>query len=72
MAIFISGTRVSLAHEEEAAEDPTLGFVFYQTYSSKYMWRGYDVFGKNSAYMPSVDIDLFQTGWSFNVWAASA
>jgi len=70
MAIFIVGTQVSLAHEEESAEDPTLTFAFDQTYSSKYMWRGYDVFGENSAYMPSVDIDLFQTGWSLNVWAA--
>lgn len=52
-----------------AQEDP-LAFTFDTTYSSKYMWRGYDIFGENSAFMPSLDVDLFGTGWSFNVWSA--
>ncbi len=39
------------------------------TYSSKYVWRGYDIFGENSAYMPSVDFTL-GAGFSLNVWAA--
>jgi hypothetical protein len=47
-----------------------LAFTFDSTYSSKYVWRGYDVFGANGAYMPSLDIDLFGTGWSINVWSA--
>ena len=54
----------SLAHDEA---EGVLGFTFDNTYSSKYMWRGYDLFGANGAYMPSLDADLFGTGWSINV-----
>ncbi len=39
------------------------------TYSSKYVWRGYDIFGENSAWMPSVDFAL-PAGFSLNIWAA--
>ena len=52
-----------------AQEDP-LAITFDNTYSSKYMWRGYDLFESNGAWMPSIDFDLWGTGWNVNVWSA--
>jgi hypothetical protein len=55
----------------------TVGFVQAQdselhgsvdlTYQSKYIWRGFDVYGDKSAIQPSLDLDLFGTGLGINV-----
>jgi len=37
------------------------------TYLSKYVWRGFDVFGDKSAIQPSVNLDLFGTGLGFSI-----
>ncbi len=37
------------------------------TYQSKYVWRGFDVYGDKSAIQPSLDLDLFGTGLGVNV-----
>ena len=37
------------------------------TYGSKYLWRGFDVFNDKSAIHPSVDLNLFDTGFGLNV-----
>jgi hypothetical protein len=37
------------------------------TYQSKYVWRGFDIFGDKSAIQPSVDLDLFGTGFGASV-----
>lgn len=37
------------------------------TYQSKYVWRGFDVYGDKSAIQPSIDLDLFGTGFGLNV-----
>ena len=43
------------------------------TYASRYIWRGYDAYGNNhSAFQPSVDLDLFQTGFGLKVWMSRA
>lgn len=51
-------------------ESPTLGVTLDTTYASKYVWRGYDVFGENGSLQPSVDVDLFGSGFSVNAWGA--
>jgi hypothetical protein len=33
------------------------------TYQSKYVWRGFDIFNDKSAIQPSVDLDLYGTGF---------
>lgn len=33
------------------------------TYQSKYIWRGFDVYGDKSAIQPSVTLDLYDTGF---------
>ena len=35
------------------------------TFQSKYIWRGFDVYGDKSAIQPSIDLDLFGTGFGF-------
>ena len=35
------------------------------TFQSQYVWRGFDVFENDSALQPSVDLDLYQTGFGF-------
>jgi len=43
------------------------------TYVSRYIWRGYDAYNNNhSAIQPSVDLDLFGTGFGINVWMSRA
>ena len=43
------------------------------SYVSRYIWRGYDAYGSNhSAFQPSVDLDLFGTGFGVNVWMSRA
>jgi hypothetical protein len=37
------------------------------TYQSKYIWRGFDVYGDKSAMQPSIDVDLFGTGLGISV-----
>jgi hypothetical protein len=59
----------ALAEEEET---PKLGVTLDSTFVSKYMWRGYDILGDHGAWQPSVDLDLFGTGFSFNVWMSIA
>ncbi|MHC5082824.1 MAG: TorF family putative porin [Planctomycetota bacterium] len=41
------------------------------TYASKYIWRGFALFGSQGAIQPSLDMAL-QNGLSFNVWASYA
>lgn len=40
------------------------------TWVSKYIWRGQDLMGGHGSFQPSVNIDLWDSGFSFNWWAA--
>lgn len=42
------------------------------TFQSKYIWRGFDPYGDKSAIQPSIDLDLFGTGFGLNVMAHRA
>ncbi len=43
------------------------------TYVSRYIWRGYDAYGNNhSAFQPSIDLDLFGTGFGATIWMSRA
>jgi hypothetical protein len=41
-------------------------------YSSKYVWRGFDVYDDKSAIHPFIDVDLFGTGFGINITAHRA
>lgn len=42
------------------------------TYQSKYIWRGFDVYGDKSAIQPSVTLDLYDTGFGVSAMAHRA
>ena len=42
------------------------------TYLSKYIWRGFDIYGDKSAIQPSIDLDLYGTGFGINIMAHRA
>lgn len=48
------------------AQDSELHGSVDLTYQSKYVWRGFDVYGDKSAIQPSLDLDLFGTGFGVN------
>jgi hypothetical protein len=64
---------MALAPAAQAQWSPTTdeaAVTFDNDFSTQYNWRGYDTFDDHGAWMPSVNVDLYGTGWSFNVWGA--
>jgi hypothetical protein len=59
---------VGFAH----AQDGELHGVVDFTFQSKYIWRGFDPYEDKSAIQPSIDLDLFGTGFGVNVMAHRA
>ncbi len=49
------------------AQDGELHGSVDMTYLSKYIWRGFDVYPDKSSVQPSIDLDLFGTGFGANV-----
>lgn len=49
------------------AQDSDLHGSVDFTYQSKYLWRGFDIFGDKSAMQPGVDLDLFGSGLGISV-----
>jgi hypothetical protein len=55
------------------AETGELHGTIDATYVSRYIWRGYDAYpDDHSAIQPSVDLDLFGTGFGFTMWMSRA
>lgn len=50
----------------------TLDIDLDGTFVSKYLWRGYDTLDDHGAFQPSINLDLFQSGFSVNVWGSFA
>ena len=48
-------------------QDLTLHGAVDVTYLSKYVWRGFDIYDDKSAIQPSVNLDLFGTGFGVGV-----
>jgi hypothetical protein len=49
------------------AQDTDLHGYVDLTWSGKYIWRGFDIYGDKSAIHPSLDLNLFGTGLGVNV-----
>lgn len=52
------------------AQEDAIGVTLDATWVSKYLWRGIDLLDDKAAFQPSVDVDLFGSGFSVNVWAS--
>jgi hypothetical protein len=55
----------SLAYSAQEPE-PALHGSIGATWTSKYIWRGFEVYGSKSAIHPEVDLNLFGTGFGIN------
>ena len=62
---------VGVGHAVET-EYGDLGIDVDATWVSKYIFRGIDKLDDKAAFQPSVNLNLFDTGLSFNVWASFA
>jgi len=62
---------LSAAGLAQALEGELHGVLDF-TYQSKYIWRGFDIYGDKSAIQPSIDLDLYQTGFGINIMAHRA
>jgi len=69
IGLIVSG---AFAFAQTDQEEPKLGVEFDATWVSKYIWRGMDLYDDHAAFQPSIDFDLFQTGFSVNVWGSTA
>ncbi len=70
-AIFLAAASLGYAAQQEVPTGELHGSIDV-TYSSKYIWRGFDIYGDKSAIHPSVDLDLFGTGFGFSAVAHRA
>lgn len=52
------------------AQEDAVGVTLDATWVGKYLWRGFDLLDDKGAFQPSVDVDLFGSGFSVNVWAS--
>ena len=69
MVALLSVTACVNAEEEAPTQD--MGVTIDLTYTSKYIWRGFDILDDKSAWQPSINFDL-GGGFSANVWASYA
>jgi len=53
----------AVAGLSQGQEDGGLHGAIDFTYQSKFVWRGFDLYGDKSAMQPSVDLDLYGTGF---------
>jgi hypothetical protein len=69
LAAVILFTAVGFAQAQEGQLSGTID----ATYVSRYLWRGFDKYARDhSAFQPSIDLDLWQTGFGLNVWWSMA
>lgn len=55
------------------AEEGKLSGTIDATYMSSYIWRGFDMYGESrSTVQPSIDVDLYGTGFGLNVFYSRA
>ncbi|MEN8126469.1 MAG: hypothetical protein ABFR90_01555 [Planctomycetota bacterium] len=69
LVVLLSVTAFVNAAEEETALPQDLEVTLDLSYTSKYIWRGFDVLGDQGAWQPSINVDL-SNGFTANIWAS--
>jgi len=71
--VLVVGMLLSVAGLAKA-QDEQLGVTLDVTYVSSYIWRGFDKYGpgSHSAIQPSIDVDLYGTGFGVKTWMSRA
>ena len=57
---------VGMVRAEEPADSPQLHGDVGIEYTTKYLWRGFDVFDDHAAIHPYMDLDLWNTGFGLH------
>jgi len=68
--MFSSALILAQEIQETPAESQKLGIDLETAYVSRYMWQGYVLFDDHAALQPGVTWNLFDTGFSLNVWGS--
>jgi len=69
LMIILAASGITMAAEPDGQLHGTINI----DYVTRYVWRGYDAYGNNhSAIQPSVDLDLFGTGFGAYIWSSRA
>jgi hypothetical protein len=72
-AILLTGVILLTVGATVNAQEGGISGTFDVTYSSRYIWRGFDVYNDNhSALQPSIDLDLYGTGLGLKVFWSRA
>lgn len=72
IGLFLMGSLTFAQDDQIEKEKAKLGIEFDAAWVSKYIWRGFDLYDDRAAFQPSIDFDLFGTGFSVNVWGSTA
>ncbi len=70
MGFLLVMTTLNTSWSQETEKSKSLGITADMTLVTKYLWYGYDVFDDHGAYQPSINWDIFNTGFSVNVWGS--
>ena len=63
---------VALLAGPVVAQEGDLGVTVDATWVSKYIWRGFDILDDKAAFQPSIDLNLWDSGFHFTVWTSWA
>ncbi len=68
--ILVSAILMITAVQSQAVDTQwgDLDVTLDSTWVSKYIWRGFDLQDDKAAWQPSMNLDFFDSGWSFNLW----
>ncbi len=62
----------SVSAQDSKPGDKNKWVTLDATWVSKYIWHGQDLYDDHAAFQPSINLDLFGTGFSANVWSSTA
>ena len=73
IVVFTMAAMTAAQEQQLEQQKKKLGITLDATYVSRYLWRGFDCYPKNhSAFQPSIDLDLYGTGFGINIWSSMA
>ena len=67
LAVVILLGAAGFVQAEEQAKERALHGSIDVAYLSKYIWRGFEVYGSHGAIQPSINLDLFSTGFGIGI-----
>jgi hypothetical protein len=73
VVVLLIAAAFAQAEQAKPAGGDKLGVTLDFTYATRYIWRGFDRYRSNDgAIQPSIDVDLYGTGFGFKIWYSTA